>query len=260
MNDNIIDIETEKMTDDMAEKYIKGENEDKNEIDNKENEPVVNSNESTVIKEEPSLGQQLFPDKKETKKRGKKPRKKELIESLKKAYEHLGEECPSNRQLNRTKITILERKLADATQKITNKIIEVKKTKEQEEYVSKIPDDMAVKSLYNLNVIASHTIERISMNWSEETGISLEGWTKNLCKEREAELKSCLKEIIEKHGSQVKQYLDPVAIYLMLIVTSASETIAINTKKNSPTGEDSITSSSVSSSVSQPILVTSQAT
>ena len=91
---------------------------------------------------------------------------------------------------------------------------------------------MAVKSLYNLNVITAHTIERLTGHFEDNIGVSLEGWTKNLCKEREVELKACLKEIIEKHGDQVKKYMDPLAIYLMLIVTSASETIAINAKKN----------------------------
>lgn len=170
------------------------------------------------------------PEKKSKKKR---PRKKELIESLKKAYEKLGDEVPSNRKLSRTRVKILEKQLADATSRLTNKIIETKQSNEQKENISKIPNDMAVKSLYNLNVITAHTIEKLTGHFGEDYGVSLDGWTKNLCKEREEELKACLKEIIDKHGDQVKQYMDPIAIYLMLVITSASETIAINTKKKS---------------------------
>ena len=243
INDNNID---NIVTDEDGEKFIKGDMED-NSTDN------VDKNEPVKVDEKPT---QIITEKEEPKKRGKKPRKKELIESIKKAYEQLGEECDSNRQLSRTKITILEKKLADATSRLTHKIMDAKKTEKQKEYVSKIPDDMAVRSLYNLNVIASNTIEKLVNHFGEDSGVSLEGWTKNLCKEREEELKACLKEIIEKHGDQVKQYMDPMAIYLMLIVTTASETIAVNAKKNSTYGGDTISISSHSSLPVPPSSVT----
>ena len=62
----------------------------------------------------------------------------------------------------------------------------------------------------------------------------IKGYTKRLSKEEKKEqLKKCLAEIIREHGASIKPYMSPIAMWLMIMISSATEQIAENASKNS---------------------------
>lgn len=212
-------------TDEQGELFIKGQNEP-----NKEEPPIkiVNDNIDNVV---PKIATPVTEP--VVKKRGKPSRKKKLIEDYKKIMKELGLEIPSNRDLNRTKINVLEKKLADATNKASDKILTPQMTDTQKKEYEGISDDLAVRGLYNLNVILAHGVERLSVHFEDALPANLIGFKNNLCVENEENLKNVLKDIVREHGESIKPYLSPISIWLAMVITSATTVASANARKNS---------------------------
>jgi len=177
-------------------------------------------------------------------------KKQATIDSILDAYEKLNIpelEKRSPQALKGEKLNILTRILGDLTNKMATEIVAPAPPKE-----TGISDDLATQSLYNVNLMMVQFLETLTdagrqNEMTKDYVPNLKGMTENLLKPDKAKvLKETLKAIIQEHGAEIKPYLSPVSIWLMLMIGTATETIANNASKNS---SEAIISSSVPISV-----------
>lgn len=176
------------------------------------------------------------PDNNIVKKFNKLPRKKQIIQSLKMMSKKLGLPIDSDRDLNRAKLGNLEKKLAEMSKKTYDKIVETQLEKVEVEMKSEISDELAVKALFNVNILVAKTLEDVTKVMQGNENMKnycpdLEGYTKELFAQ-EKELKECLKLVIEQHGKEIKPWVSPLTMYAMIMIGTAGKTIANNMSKN----------------------------
>lgn len=218
------------------ERNIKGEKERKDPEVNKEKiDKTVNKNINEKVKDEPKKAVSLV----------KKTRKDTIIDSITDAFKQLEvpeDEVMSHNQLKNTKINILEKKLAELTEKIVAKVAggantgEVPKPEEQKIAIS---NELATDALFNINIIITTFIENIAETGRKNEATkkyvpNVKGWTNRLLQpEKEKQLKECLKNIIALHGDKIKPFMSPISIWVMFMITSATEQVSENLSKNS---------------------------
>jgi len=229
-SDSLDDFEDEIKEKNDIERLIKGEKEiiaeDKKETVDK----TVNKNINEQAKAEPEKTVSIT----------KRTRKESIIDSILEVYKQLNvpeTEQMTFHQLKATKINILERKLADLTEKLTKEVIKQEVPQQQQGDVL-ISDDVAVQALFNVNIIMTQFVENLAEvgrqnEMTKDYVPNINGMTQRLLKDdKQKQLKECLKGIIAEHGESIKPYLSPVAIWLMFMVSNASETVAENMSKN----------------------------
>lgn len=232
------DFEEEVEEKNEIERLIKGEKETKNNIIDKEKlDNTVNKNINEKVKEEPEKTKSLV----------KKTRKETIMDSILDAYKQL--ETPENEmmtaaQLKATKINILEKKLADLTEKIVQKIaiggnVPIETSKQLQLPEIGISNELATNALFNVNIIMCKFVENLAETGRQNDTTKkyipdINGLCERLLKpEKEKQLKECLKSIIDTHGEKIKPFLSPLGIYAMFMITTASEQVTENLSKNS---------------------------
>ena len=184
-------------------------------------------------------------DKEKSVKTIKIPKKTQVITSIQKIASKLGIPIPSVREMNRTKLNILEKQLAKMTEQLTSKIMnnslmpsdpktdeEKEKEKEKDNYVS---DEAAINSLYILNIMGASMIERICRTYRDDPNFkgypipNLEDYAKKLSENNE--LKIVLRDVVKEHGTVIKSFVSPLSMWLMLMIGVGVETA--NLKKES---------------------------
>jgi len=217
---------------DEIEKIIKGSKEVKEEIENDVIDSTLNKNIDNKIKNEPK---KITPITKRT-------RKETIIDSILETYEQLNIESSERMtisQLKATKINILEKKLAEMTEKMTKEVMKNQvATSDTPSPDSPISDDLAVQALFNVNIIMTQFVENMAEvgrqnEMTRDYVPNISGLTQKMASDdKQKQLKECLKGIVSQHGESIKPYLSPIAIWLMLIVSTAGETVAENMSKN----------------------------
>lgn len=173
----------------------------------------------------------------------KKPKKEAIIDKMLEGYEKLN--IPEADRLSRAalkscKLNILEQRLASLTERLALEILKIDTPKELDKTPSSsytISDELAVISLYNLNLVMTTFVEELGKTARQNETIkdyvpNIDGFTDNLRQTEKAKvLKECLKEIIKQHGESIKPFMNPIAIWLCLMLTTASEQVAKNSTK-----------------------------
>lgn len=186
-----------------------------------------------------AVNDQMYKDKpaKKPVKEIKKAKKEDMIDKVLDAYEKLN--IPESDRLSRaalkvTKLNVLEQRLAGLTEKLAIEILRIEKPKELEEKPYMISDELAVISLYNLNLVMTTFCEEMGKTARKSETMAdyipnIDGWTANLRQpEKAIALKECLRDIIKQHGEAIKPLMNPIAIWLVLMITSASEVVVKN--------------------------------
>jgi hypothetical protein len=145
-------------------------------------------------------------------------------------------------QLKATKLNILEKKLAEVTEKLVQKIANKNgipvQIQQENTQISGISNELAVEALFNLNMIMSDFVENMAEIGREHDKIkkyvpNIKGFTTRLLQpQKEKHCRECLKGIIEVHGETIKPLMSPIAVWLMFMISTASEQVAENTSKN----------------------------
>lgn len=246
------DIKRQKIEDAIKMSFMKSDESNKNTIVNNENYDVKMTEQHDNVNIVPND----MKVKDYTKKPKKKPKKMEIIEQIKLLSKKMGEPCDSDRNLGRTKLVVLKKKLAELTGKGVNQLsamqTEIKQQEIKDEKEDKdgkdekdekmehslvlISDETAINSLFNYNIILANSIEEISKSLQNNETIgnyvpNLDGYTKQIYK-RENELREALKLIVQEHGEIIKPYLSPIMMYTLIMITAASNTIMENSSKN----------------------------
>lgn len=226
-----INLEEEVEKKNKVERLIKGEKQSNALQVNKEQiDKTVTININDQVKDEPDKTVSIV----------KKTRKETIIDSIIDAFKQLditGEEAMTYAQLKATKINILEKKLADLTEKIVIKVGSPD-VKQISEISSPISNDLATGALFNINIIMARFLENMAETARQNEATrkyvpNINGFTNKLLQpEKEKQLKECLKSIIELHGDKIKPYMSPICIWAMFMITSASEQITENLSKN----------------------------
>ncbi len=190
----------------------------------------------TIDSDEASENQDI--DKKD-KKDKKKPRKQQIIDDIKELSKKMGVECDTDNKLLKTKIQVLEKTLSKLVEKSLTCNLDVdvikKSVKHDEAKVKttteQVPDNLASDALYNINFLLVNTVENVANSF--DLPISLEGLTQKMDQTKKEELKAVLLKIVGNHGSFIKPFLSPMAMYAFIMLTTIQETIADNLKKKS---------------------------
>lgn len=160
----------------------------------------------------------------------KKPHKQQLIDDIIKISDKLNIKCDSRNKLTKKKIIELEKDLAKLVNiTVKNNMNQVAIKKEIETGTSSIPDDLAVESLYNINFLMVHALEKSTSYLN--LPVSLDGMTERMDKNKREELKKIFDQIIKKYGSEIKPYLSPIALYCYTMLSITQETILVNMEK-----------------------------
>jgi hypothetical protein len=169
----------------------------------------------------------------------KVPRRQQLINNIKKQAKLLGVKI-DNREIDRSKLSALEEKLANLTTKTVEKIEDIqserKKEEIKEEIKNQISDETATNALFNYNIILARSLEEVSKSLQSNQTVgkytpNLTGYTQKLF-EQENELKEALKGIVLEHGTALKPYLSPLIHYMSIMLTTASQVMIVNGSKN----------------------------
>jgi hypothetical protein len=196
-----------------------------------------------------TLEKDIKQDDKSINKVVKKTKKEATIDSIIDAYQALNlEEMDrmTKPALKSTKLNILEQKLKDLTERIAKEIIKVPEnnveTKNGEGKRDLSPDFQA-ECLFNVNLIMAQFVENIAEvgkqnKITKDYVPNISGFTKRLLKDdKKEQLKKCLREIIKEHGEMLAPYMNPIAMWSMIMISTASEQIIENAseeaKKNS---------------------------
>jgi hypothetical protein len=220
----------------IIEREIKGEIEAEEDLLTKEDlDKIVNKNINDKTKKAPEKVNMII----------KKSRKDTIVDSILDAYNKMNipeAERMTAAQLKATKINILEKKLAEMTEKLVGKIIVVEAPEKPGQQIS---DDLATNALFNINIILSNAVENIAETArqnevSKKYVPNIKGLTARILRpDKEKALKECLKDIIKLHGDKIKPFMSPIYIWLMFMISTASEQVHENFQKNS---ENPITS------------------
>jgi hypothetical protein len=180
------------------------------------------------------------------------PKKKQIIMSIRKVADKIGETVPTEKELGRMKINILEKMLAGLAEKLTGKILNAKMAQLQPKQPDNQNSDnkdvkpvtsssLSVENLYNLNIIASNMVERISILLQDDKYYgpytpNLEGLTKKLLFDeiKIKQLKDVLASILNDHREILEKFCTPLLTYAALMISTGSE-VAFENKKNSTT-------------------------
>lgn len=230
--ENKKDVLTYIENDDDATAFLKGKKIIKNDIFiNKPDKNIKND----VNKSESKNNKSEKKDNSE----GKQMTKKEkLVNDIMTLSDKLGQPKPSKRKLTRTKISLLEKQLANIVNSASSDIItdtlkqrsQEIKDKEEEDLIPIITNETAVNTLYDVHLVGSDFLESSSKLVKDFTGgVTLEGMTKKLLS-KEEQLKELLKKIVEEHQA-IKKYLTPTTAYFLMLGSIISQTIMDNVKK-----------------------------
>lgn len=226
------DFEQEVEEKNKIERQIKGEKETiDNNVDKETIDKEINKTISNKIKDEPIKAVPAI----------KKTRKETVIDSIQDAYNKLDlseEEKLTYAQLKATKINLLEKKLADLTEKIVSKL-----ANKTEEIVNNntnaiMSNDLCTEALFNVNLIMATFVENLAETGRKNEVASkyipnINGFTRALLKpEKEKRLRECLGQIVKEHGETIKPYMSPIAVWLMYMITTATEVVSENMSKN----------------------------
>ena len=159
----------------------------------------------------------------------KKHTKNELIADIMKLEKEAGHE-PDEKKYKRMTKNELEKTLADIISKKILPSITEAATK---------PNALAVRSLNNANMLLVRVLEESSKGFKDKTaGVALlEGWTEQV-KKMETEMNEVFTNILAKYGNNVEKYLDPLAQYFMIMMSSAGVVCASNYSKKKEKSEE----------------------
>lgn len=203
-------------------------------IDNIDNEDTEYEEHKKIEEEIKSAPVEPIEEKTEEEKQKilKLPKRKQMILTIKDISKRLGIDC-NNREIDRMKIKQLELKLVELTKQAYSKHINIQMTKNQNNAIVKNDEnrpapETVIRGLYNATWTGTKIIGRITkyMGKNETFGDmipSLEGYEKTL-DDYEVEVKACLREVFEKYGNVVKDYVDPLYMLALTVGVIGFET------------------------------------
>lgn len=156
-----------------------------------------------------------------------------LIEDCKRICKELGKEIPTARWFKKQKKAQVEEYLKQLVAEMANKMTAGKlQEKTREEMLKNPSESIECKALFNANSILCSVLEKTSVALKDKTfGIPLlEGWAEEINESKE-QLMVVYAQILDKYGSQVAVYVDPLAQLGIIMMTSAASCAAKNIKK-----------------------------
>jgi hypothetical protein len=187
-------------------------------------------------------GEKIPPPPKE---KAKKPfTKAELIKDILDLETKIGGEISDEKKLRRLTKTELEKHMAE--------IINGQATKNPyAQSLAPLPDipeakagaegndtKIAIRTLNNINLTLVAIAENLSISFKEKTaGIELlKGWT-NKVKNMDSELNEVFAMILQKYGANIQKYVDPLASYAIIMMSSASVVVNENYREKKKDSE-----------------------
>jgi len=153
-----------------------------------------------------------------------------------KLHKALNKLPPQKTFLNRSKKAELQdhlkKLMAEVAEQASGaKMIEDRNKRKIKQMVDNPEGSIECRSLYNANFILCNMLEKLSISLKDKTfNIAiLEGWSSNIS-ENKKELLIIYGEIIEKYGESVALYVDPLAKLAMVLISSATVTVANNVR------------------------------
>lgn len=174
---------------------------------------------------------------KKTKKPVKKPKKlshkQQVINDYIDTCKKLDIEPISKRQLNRMRTELIKKEIAQLVPEYIDQITEEQANKQLEKINNdvndiQITDNMAINALYNYHVIGLCTLEESPKLFGID---ALNGLTKNICIDKEQQLKEHLKNLVEFYGPSIKTYCHPLVGYSALLISGVKDVISENIEK-----------------------------
>lgn len=232
VEDDLSDLDISESVEDSdeLEEKIKIEKEIKGEVKKKKiDQDLVDEVDDIMREEKPKAKKPL--------KAIKKPRKQTIIDKILDGYDKLNippVDRMSPAALKAEKVNILEHKLAQIAEKLSKEILKVDKIKEEEVIKAGISDDVALITLYQVNIMMAEFIETMAKVGRQNKEIKdyvpdLDGLTLRMLEEQKSkQLKECLKAILTEHGESIKPYLSPLSVWAMFMMTCATEQITEN--------------------------------